>query len=129
MRVVNIIPTYNEKENIGKMLETLEKIAGKIKKHEFLTLVVDANSADGTQEVVRKLMRKNKKIFLLTGPKKGLGHDLIRGYRYAMKELGAELVIPNDADFQWDPCHIPEMLRKIDQGYDVVVASRHIEVA
>ena len=54
MRVVNIIPTYNEKENIGKMLETLEKIAGEVKKDEFLTLVVDANSTDGTQEIVKK---------------------------------------------------------------------------
>ncbi len=127
MRVVNIIPTYNEKENIGKMLETLEKIAGEVKKDEFLTLVVDANSTDGTQEIVKKFIGKNKKIFLLTGPKKGLGHDLIRGYRYAMEKLRAEIVIPNDADFQWNPHHIPEMLRKIEQGYDVVVASRHIK--
>lgn len=127
MKVVVIIPTYNEKENIGRMLEILRKIARENSKYEFLTLVVDANSTDGTQEIVRDFMKKDESIFLLTGPKKGLGHDLIRGYRHAMRELGADVVIPNDADFQWDPNHIPKLLEKIDQGYDVVVASRHIK--
>jgi dolichol-phosphate mannosyltransferase len=127
MRVVNIIPTYNEGKNIGLMLKTLAKIAKENKKYDFLHLVVDANSKDKTQQVVKDWMKKNKKVFLLTGPKRGLGHDLIRGYRYAMKELKAEVVIPNDADFQWDPKHIPDLLKKIDEGYDVVVASRHAE--
>ena len=125
MRVVNIIPTYNEEGNVGLMLETLTKIAKENKQYEFLHLVVDANSKDRTQAIVKDWMKKDKKVFLLTGPKKGLGHDLIRGYRYAMKELKADVVIPNDADFQWDPNHIPDLLRKIDEGYDVVVASRH----
>jgi dolichol-phosphate mannosyltransferase len=127
MRVVNIIPTYNEKENIGLMLQTLERIAKENPKYEFLTLVVDANSTDGTQEIVKEFIQKNKKIFLLTGPKRGLGYDLIRGYRYAMEKLNADVVIPNDADFQWDPNYIPQLLKKIDEGYDVVVASRHIK--
>ena len=103
----------------------MQKIAEKNPSHKFLTLVVDANSKDGTQEVVKKFQEKNKDVFLLTGPKKGLGHDLIRGYRYAADKLKADVVIPNDADFQWDPTHIPEMIKKIEDGYDVVVASRH----
>lgn len=127
MKVVNIIPTYNEGQNIGLMLETLERVARESKKYEFLTLVVDANSKDKTQAIVKEFMRKNKNVFLLTGPKRGLGHDLIRGYQQAMKSLKADVVIPNDADFQWDPKHIPEMLAKIDEDYDVVVASRHIK--
>ena len=127
MRIVNIIPTYNEKENIGLMLEVLERIARENPKYEFLTLVVDANSTDGTQEIVKDFAKKHKNIFLLTGPKRGLGYDLIRGYRYAMEKLNADVVIPNDSDFQWDPNYIPQFLKKIDEGYDVVVASRHIK--
>ncbi len=126
MKVVNIIATYNEKENIGLMLEALLKIAKENPKYQFTTLVVDA-STDGTDEVVKKYIKEDKNIHLLTGPKRGLGHDLIRGYKYAMKELKADVVIPNDADFQWDPKYIPEILKKIDEGYDVVVASRHIK--
>lgn len=127
MRIVNIIPTYNEKENIGLMLQVLQKIGQKYPQDEFLTLVVDANSTDGTQKIVKKFMEKDKNIYLLTGPKRGLGHDLIRGYRYAMENLKADVVIPNDADFQWDPHYIPQLLEKIKNGYDVVVASRHIK--
>ncbi len=125
MKVANVIATYNEKGNIGPMLDTLLKIAKENPKYEFVTLIVDANSTDGTQEVVKKYMKEEESIHLLTGPKRGLGYDLIRGYKHAMEELKADVVIPNDADFQWDPKHIPEMLKKIDEGYDVVVASRH----
>jgi dolichol-phosphate mannosyltransferase len=75
---------------------------------------------------VKDLAKTRKNLFLLETPR-GLGVSLIRGYQHAMKELGAEVVIPNDADFQWDPQLIPTMLQKIRQGYDVVVPSRHVQ--
>lgn len=127
MRVVNIIPTYNEKENIGIMLEALLDIEKKNSKYEFLHLVADDNSPDGTGDIVREYMKKHKNIYLITGPKKGLGHALLRSYRYAVKELKADVIIPNDADMSFDPYKIPELLKKIEEGYDVVVASRHVE--
>lgn len=126
LKVVNIIPTYNEKENIGIMLEALAKIAQKHTQYEFLHLVADDSSPDGTAEVVRRYQKKNKDIHLISGPKKGLGEALLRSYQYAVEKLGAEVIIPNDADLSFDPKHIPELLEKIDQGYDVVVASRHV---
>lgn len=127
MRVVNIIPTYNERENIGRMLDALLEIAKKNPQYEFATLVVDDDSPDGTGEIVKDYMKKHKNIKLITGPKKGLGHALIRGYKYAMEKMGANVIIPNDVDFQWDPYKIPALLAKIDEGYDVVVASRHVK--
>jgi len=127
MKVVNIIPTYNERENIGRMLDVLLEIAKKNPKYNFATLVVDDNSPDGTGEVVKDYIKKHKNIKLITGPKKGLGYALLRGYKYAMEKMGAEVIIPNDADFQWNPYKIPALLAKIDEGFDVVVASRHIE--
>lgn len=127
MKVVNIIPTYNEKENIGKMLNVLIEIGKKNPKYEFATLVVDDNSPDGTGEIVKDYMKRHTNIQLITGPKKGLGHALLRGYKYAMEKMGAEVIIPNDVDFQWDPQKIPALLAKIDEGYDVVVASRHVK--
>lgn len=125
-RVVNLLATYNEKDNIGPMIETLEKIAEKCPDYEFITLVVDSHSPDGTGDVVRKLAKTKKNLFLLETPR-GLGVSLIAGYRYAMEELGADIVVPNDCDFQWDPNLIPTMLQKIKEGYDVVVPSRHVK--
>ncbi|PIU03867.1 hypothetical protein COT44_01120 [Candidatus Shapirobacteria bacterium CG08_land_8_20_14_0_20_39_18] len=126
MKVVNLLSTYNEKENIKLMVETLDEIAEKLPKYEFVTLVADSHSPDGTGEIVRDLAKNRKDLFLLETPR-GLGISLIQGYRYAMEELKADIVIPNDCDFQWDPHQIPDMLEKIEEGYDVVVPSRHLK--
>lgn len=123
-----MLATYNEKENIKPMIETLEKIAKENPKYDFVNLVVDSHSPDGTGEMVKAMAEKQKNLFLLETPR-GLGVSLINGYQYAVKELKADVVIPNDCDFQWDPLLIPEMLKKIDEGYDVVVASRHTKGA
>jgi dolichol-phosphate mannosyltransferase len=125
MRVVNLIACYNEKEIIGKMIEYLDDLAKKLPQYELITLVVDSHSPDGTGVVVKKMMKTRKNLHLLETPR-GLGISLIQGFKYAMKELKADVVIPNDADFQWHPKYIPEMLAKIEEGYDVVVPSRHV---
>jgi len=126
MRVVNLLATFNEKENIGPMIETLEEIAKECPKYEFVNLVVDSHSPDGTGKIVRQLAKERKNLFLLETPR-GLGVSLIAGFRYAIKDLKADLIIPNDCDFQWDPHLIPKMLEKIEEGYDVVVPSRHVK--
>ncbi len=125
MRVVNLLSTYNERENIGPMIEYLDDLDKKLKKHEFVNLVVDSHSPDGTGDLVRKMMKTRKNLHLLETPR-GLGISLIQGYKYAMKKLKADIVIPNDVDFQWHPKYIPQMLEKIEEGYDVVVPSRHV---
>jgi len=125
-KVVNMITTYNEKENIQAMVETLEKIGENEPNYEFITMIVDSHSPDGTGELVRNLAKKHKNLFLLETPR-GLGISLINGYKHAISELKADIVIPNDCDFQWDPVLIPEMLRKLEEGYDVAVASRHVK--
>jgi len=65
MRVVNMLTTFNEKDNVGPMVETLEKIAEKCPGYEFVTLVVDSHSPDGTGEVVKNLAKTRKNLFLL----------------------------------------------------------------
>ena len=126
LKVVNIIPTYNEKENIGLMLEALGKIAKANPKYQFAHLVVDDESPDGTGEIAKKYQKKDKAVELITGPKKGLGHALLRGYQYAMDKMKADVIIPNDCDFSFEPKKIADLLKKIDEGFDVVVASRHV---
>lgn len=126
MRIVILIPTYNEAENIGRLLRELIPILAKIKKHRAEVLVVDDTSPDGTADIVRGLQKKHKNIHLLMGKKNGLGNAMIRGYRYAMETLKADVVVANEADFAFDFKTLPVMIKRIEEGFDVVVASRHV---
>ena len=123
-----MIPTYNEVENIKKLLESILREIRRLRKHSFVILVVDDNSPDGTGEIVEGLKKKNKIIKLLNGKKEGLGKAMRRGYLYAMKEFKPEVIIANEADFAVPFKHLGYMIKKIEEGYDVVVASRHVVV-
>jgi len=127
MKIVHIIPTYNEKENIARMIDKLESLGKKYHQWQTEIVVVDDYSPDGTADIVKNYKQKYSNIHLLTKKKEGLGRALIMGYEYAMKKLKADVVIPNDADFQWEPADYPKLVQKIEKGYDVVVASRHVK--
>ena len=127
MKIAHIIPTFNEKDNIGQMIEAIFKISRNYPKWQTHIIVVDDKSPDGTAGIVRKLQKKYKSVYLLLKKKEGLGRALIMGYQYAVKKLKADVVIPNDADFQWDPTDFPKLVKKIEEGFDVVVASRHVQ--
>ncbi len=124
---VVILPTYNERENIGPLIKALESEFKKISSYRLSILVVDDNSPDGTQTVVRQLKRQYKNVYLLTGPKQGLGKAYLRGMDYAINKMHADVVFEMDADFQHNPNQISEFLHKLDQGYDLVVGARYIK--
>ena len=128
MKAVIIIPTYNEKENIAKLIKALNKEFKQIpEKYETHILVVDDTSPDGTAEIVRKLMKRYSNLHLfINAEKKGLGAAYIKGMKYAMDKLGADLVFEFDADGSHQPKYIKSMLNEISQGADVVVGSRYI---
>lgn len=126
MKVVVILPTFNEKGNIDKIITLLEeKIFPEIKNHDMAILVADDNSPDGTAEEVRRLMKKWKNIDVNEGPKRGLGAAYIRGMTYAIEKMGADVMFEMDADGQHDPTKIPDFLKKIDEGYDMVIGTRY----
>lgn len=126
MKVVIIIPTYNEKGNIGRLISILEnEVFPKIKNHDMNILVADDNSPDGTAEEVNKLMGKWKNIDLLSGEKKGLGAAYVRAMAYAIDKLNAEVLFEMDADLSHDPDKVSEFLKKIDEGYDMVIGNRY----
>lgn len=126
MKVVIVLPTYNEKGNVEKIIETLENdIFPGIKNHTMSILVADDMSPDGTAEEVKKLMKKYKNLELNIGEKKGLGAAYIRGMAYAIDKMGADIMFEMDADGQHDQAKIPEFLKKIDEGYDMVVGTRY----
>lgn len=121
-----IIPTYNEFENIQNALADIKKSTRHLNGYHLVILVVDDNSPDGTGTIVKKLQKKDKNIYLLTGPRRGLGWAVTRGIRYAIDKLKADIVITNEADLAYDAKYIGYMLNKISQGFDLVVASRHV---
>ena len=126
MKVVIVIPTYNEKGNIERLIKILqEDIFPKIKNHNMNILVVDDNSPDGTADEVRELMKKWENIEISSGEKRGLGAAYVRGISWAIEKMGAQLLFEMDADLSHDPKKIPEFLAKIDQGYDMVIGTRY----
>lgn len=126
---VVVIPTYNEAGTIGKMIDHLfSDTFPKIKNWTCQVLVVDDTSPDGTYKVVQTKQKKYKNLFLsLSTTKAGIGGAYVRGFRYAMKELDADVVIEFDGDFQHPPKTIPIMLKEISNGYDYVLGSRKIK--
>lgn len=116
-----IIPTYNESENIAKIIPDILKYS----KSEVDIAVVDDNSPDGTADVVRKFQKEHENIILINRLKKeGLGKAYVAGFEYALKN-GYEFIFEMDADYSHDPREIKNFLKKI-KDYDLVIGSRYV---
>jgi len=120
MKTLVIIPTYNELDNLPKLLpEVLSKNA------EINVLIVDDNSPDGTAAFVENEMKNNDRIHLIKrSSKQGLGTAYIAGFKYALQK-NFELIFEMDADFSHDPKEIPKFLDEIKDS-DLVIGSRYI---
>ena len=116
-----VIPTYNESENIGKLLDDIFS-----RYPENLdVLVIDDNSPDGTAALVKRKQLENKRLFLKERPgKMGLGTAYVDGFGYAL-EHGYDRVIEMDADYSHDPEVIGAMVEK-SLSADLVIGSRYI---
>jgi dolichol-phosphate mannosyltransferase len=126
MKIVAIIPTYNERANIGLLIEALQE-QFTCMAHTMSILVVDDNSPDGTGDCVRSLMQTYDNLYLLIGDKRGLGVAYIRGMQFAMEKLHAEAVIEMDADFSHQPKDLARLIAGFENGGDFVIGSRYIK--
>ena len=126
MKVVIIVPTYNERGNIVALITALQTQFEKLR-HEMHVLVVDDNSPDGTADLVRQAMQQYANVHLITGTKAGLGAAYIRGMQHALRELGADAVFEMDADFSHDPADVPRLLAVLESSADFVIGSRHVQ--
>lgn len=126
---VVVIPTYNESETIGKMIDHLFSVTfPESPTWNCKVLIVDAKSPDGTSEIVKEKQKKYSNLDLYIEEKKeGIGAAYVKGFRRAMEKLDADVVIEFDGDFQHPPEAIPVMLGEIDKGYDYVLGSRKIK--
>lgn len=121
MKTYVMIPTYNEKENIGNLI--LEILNLKIP--DLHIVIVDDNSPDGTSAIVKELSGKYPEVELfLRTTGRGRGSAGIAGFKYAL-EHGADYIVEMDADFSHHPRYIPHLLNAV-QDADMVIGSRCI---
>ena len=124
-KVVVVLPTYNERENITRIVPALFDL----KIPNLHLLIVDDNSPDGTGRVAEELGEEaafQGKINVLHRERKqGLGPAYIQGFKRALS-LGADLVLQMDADLSHQPQYIPKLLETA-QGYDIVIGSRYAD--
>jgi dolichol-phosphate mannosyltransferase len=116
-----IIPTYNEKENIEKIIRKVFSLAG-----GFHLLVVDDGSPDGTADIIKSLQSEfSGKLHLLErSGKLGLGTAYIAGFKWALQR-DYEYIFEMDADFSHDPEDLNRLYDTCSKGADVVVGSRY----
>lgn len=118
-----IIPTYNEKENLGPLLEAIYEISPDIH-----VLVVDDNSPDGTGQLVAEWADSPQyegRLFLLRrAGKLGLGTAYIAGFRWALAR-SYRRILEMDADFSHNPRYLPDLLAAAEEA-DLVLGSRYV---
>ena len=118
-----IIPTYNEKENIEKMIRKVFSLT-----KDFHLLIVEDNSPDGTGTIVKQMMPEFEgKLFILERKGKlGLGTAYIDGFRWALSK-GYEYIFEMDCDFSHNPDDLVRLYAACENGADVAIGSRYIK--
>ena len=117
-----IIPTYNEKENIERMIRKVFSLT-----YPFEILIVDDGSPDGTAEIVKKLQQEfGPKLFLEERKGKlGLGTAYIHGFNWALNK-GYEFIFEMDCDFSHDPDDLLRLREACMKGADLAIGSRYV---
>lgn len=116
-----IIPTYNEAENIERLILDIFKIAS-----DFNILVIDDNSPDGTGRIIDRLNNEDKKINVIHREKKlGIGSAYVEGFRWAFKKNFTH-IFTMDADLSHNPSYLRDFIKKLDV-YDMVIGSRYVK--
>jgi dolichol-phosphate mannosyltransferase len=120
-RTLVIVPTYNEADNVERLLGTiLDKFD-----EQLDIVVIDDSSPDGTAGIVKRITANEPRVKLLVRPAKlGLGTAYLMGFRYAL-DRGYTRIIEMDADFSHDPASISLLLEAMDNA-DLVIGSRYM---
>ena len=128
LKVVIVIPTFEERENISILLPRLVEVGNELDDVRFDILVVDDNSPDSTASVVAKFAEEFHNIHLLQRERKeGLGTAYNAGFKYALANLEPDVIFEMDADMSHEPTDIPRLLDEINNGYDFIIGSRYIK--
>jgi dolichol-phosphate mannosyltransferase len=122
MRATVCLPTYNERENLPRMIAAL----GTVLRDGDRVLVIDDNSPDGTGAIADDLAAEHLFVDVLHRERKeGLGRAYVAGFHRALAD-GAELVLEMDCDFSHDPADVPRLIGAAENGADLVLGSRYV---
>lgn len=117
-----IVPTFNEADNIAKLIKAVGKYTAKGDK----IVIVDDNSPDGTAKIVQRLARKSANLFIIKRQGKGgRGSAVFAGFKFA-RQFKPSYYIEMDADFSHKPQDIPRLVAQIEKGSDIVIGSRYL---
>ncbi|GAB4218918.1 MAG: hypothetical protein Fur009_2480 [Candidatus Microgenomates bacterium] len=123
-----ILPTHNEAGNIKELIEKIFHEQKNLEKWELQILVNDSESTDNTAKIVKELQKKyQNKLFLIETKKQGLGKAYYEAFLYAKENIKPYVVFEMDADFSHNPKKIPQMLKEIENGADLVIGARYIK--
>jgi dolichol-phosphate mannosyltransferase len=122
MKILIILPTYNEIENLQAVVEEI------LARGPYDILVVDDNSPDGTGALADKLAKKHRdRVHVLhRAAKEGLGRAYIDGFKWGLQR-DYDVFFEMDADFSHNPAHLSQFVREIEDGADLVLGSRNIK--
>jgi dolichol-phosphate mannosyltransferase len=122
MSTIIVVPTYNEAENVGQLVEAIRKLPDGIH-----VLIVDDNSTDGTGKLADDLSQRYPgEVFVLHRERKeGLGRAYVAAFQYVLKNFNYDFIMQMDCDFSHDPVYIRDFLEAIENA-DLVLGSRYI---
>lgn len=119
MKSMVVIPTYNERDNIEKLVSAILRL-----NRGFFITIVDDNSPDGTGEIADELAKKHPEVSVIHRKEKaGIGPAYIDGFKYALNN-GAEYIFQMDADFSHDPSELPNFMEML-KDCDLVIGTRY----
>ena len=121
-----VMPTLNEGSNIKDLIPKIFNYQPQISSHELHILIVDGDSHDDTQAIIKDLQLLYPTLHMIHCSKRGLGVAYKAGFKHAFKHIDPELIFEMDADGQHDPKMIPLFISLIDYGFDCVIGSRFV---
>jgi dolichol-phosphate mannosyltransferase len=119
-KAVVCLPTYNERENLERMIDALEP-------HGVGVLVIDDNSPDGTGAIAEELAATRDWLSVLhRTAKEGLGRAYIAGFREVLA-TDVQYILQMDCDFSHDPADVPRLIAAVENGADLAIGSRYVK--
>jgi dolichol-phosphate mannosyltransferase len=118
-RISLVIPTYKEKDNIEPLVT---RLSASLADYQYEIVIMDDNSRDGTEELVKSLSAKYPVKIVVRRDKKGLASAVVDGFEHA----ASDIIVVMDADLQHPPEVVPSLIKAIDDGADIAIGSRYI---
>jgi len=127
MSIKILLPAYNEEKDIGSLVLSISEF---LKREEFQIIIVDDGSSDDTVSIIEKHQKKIPIMLLRHKRNRGLGKAIETGLQNAIENFSnSDVIVTMDADNSHDIRELPQMIDKINENYDIVIASRYVKGA